>query len=185
MFPYAHSIAAFQPASSSVQDPVPESTPTKRPRKRQDTYRVANNFHRILGATMVPVSTVPVSRLIAMLDCEHSAGSRYAVVSKPLSSGCYVTTVLDVPLRKVYRATHTTGMATFWRGLGKLRAEHVDYVAALQKYDPANYQPPGPKKVHNPKLEAMKAELAKQAAHEAAHGPSARNIPRPIPGRNC
>ena len=185
MFPYAHSIASFAPASSSLQDPATGSLPPKRPRKRQDTYGVAHNFHRGLGATMVPVSTVPVARLIAMLDCDHAAGSKYGVVSKPVTSGHYVTTVLDVLLRRIYRATHATGMATFWRGLAARNAAHVDYVAALQRYDPANYQLPGPKKKPNFAAEAYRVAVAERAAFDAKHGPIKRVTPRKMPPTSC
>lgn len=66
-----------------------------------------------------------------MLDCEHCAGSHYVVVSKrAASSGRCVTTVLDVPLRRLYRASHDTGMVCFWKGVAKRRAGVVEYLQA-------------------------------------------------------
>ena len=179
MFPSANSIANFSPASSSMQDPG--SSPAKRPRAQQLYHVVAHNFHKAIGSKIVLVTPVPVARLVSMLDCEHSPGSRYAIVSKCVSSGRYATTVLDVPLRKVYRAMHDTGMATFWRGLGQRRAGFVDYVAAQQSYDPANYQPPGPKKRPNLAAEAYRVALAERAALDSKFGPCKRMTPRKMP----
>lgn len=62
---------------------------------------------------------------------EHCPGSHYVVVSKrAASAGRCVTTVLDVPLRRLYRAAHDTGMACFWKGVAKRRAGAVEYLQA-------------------------------------------------------
>jgi hypothetical protein len=117
-----------------------QPTATARPLTRtqllmlQPTYtcsqQLPSNFLSWFIANNVNISvatTMPISRLIAMLDAEHCEGSRFAVVSKGTTRGHYVTTVLDVPLRKVLRAKHATGMVSFWKGLAK-RRERVEYV---------------------------------------------------------
>jgi hypothetical protein len=111
---------------------------------RQDTYtrtqQLPANFLAWSLATNANISeatTVPISRLISMLDCDHCDASRYVVVSKASTRGKYVSTVLDVPLRRVYRARHDTGMVSFWRGLAK-RRPGVQFLAAGESFLPAS-----------------------------------------------
>lgn len=103
---------------------------------RQETYTrrqaIPSNFLAWSLATNANISettTVPISRLISMLDCDHCEGSHYVVVSKASTRGRYVSTVLDVPLKKVYRARHETGMVSFWKGVAKRRPQ-VQLLAA-------------------------------------------------------
>jgi hypothetical protein len=78
-----------------------------------------------------PVTSVSVARLVAMLDCEHGEGSAYAVASKATKAGLNVTTALDIPLQRAFRAVHETGMVTFWKGVAKRRWPAVQFVRAV------------------------------------------------------
>ena len=100
----------------------------------QPTYtrsqQLPSNFLSWFIANNVCISeatTMPIDQLISMLDRQHSQGVHFAVVSKGTTRGYYVTTVLDVAMRKVFRAKHPTGMVSFWRGLSK-RRECVEFV---------------------------------------------------------
>jgi hypothetical protein len=108
---------------------------------RQPTYtrrqQIPSNFTAWQVSTQAGISeatTVPISRLISMLDADHCEGSRFAVVSKASTRGRYVTTVLDVPLRKVFRARHETGLVSFWKGVAKRRPQ-VQHLAAGQSFE--------------------------------------------------
>jgi hypothetical protein len=103
---------------------------------RLDTYtrkqQLPSNFlswQLATGANICEATTIPISRLISMLDSDHCKGSHFAVVSKASTRGKYVSTVLDVPLRKVFRARHETGMVSFWKGVAKRRPQ-VKFLAA-------------------------------------------------------
>lgn len=85
-------------------------------------------YFKGLGTQTPPVVEAPVMRLAAMLDCEHCAASKYVVISKQGKSGQQLTYVLDVPLGKVYRAEHETGMVTFWKGVAKRRVGTVSFI---------------------------------------------------------
>ena len=137
MFPYAHSIALFSPASPAAL-PASSCDATLAPKRRYTraaVQAIAHNFHKALKAMYAPVATVPVARLISMLDCDHDVGSKYAVVSKPVKAGRSVTTVLDVPLGKVWRAEHATGMVRFWKDVAKRRPA-VEFVSGAEEYEP-------------------------------------------------
>jgi hypothetical protein len=122
--PYAH------------RTPPAFSAPSTGTSQRQRLHQVAHNFQAFLGARSAQVQTEPIERLVSRLDCQHCDGSKYAVVSVRHGGAGYVTTVLDVPLRKIYRAEHRTGMATFWKGLAQRRAAFVQHVGAHQAYLP-------------------------------------------------
>ena len=125
-------------ASPSPTPTAPKRLTATQRLTRQESYSrqqaiVSNfvNFFADTGPVPPPVQTLPVARLISMLDCEHCPGSHYVVVSKrAASSGRCVTTVLDVPLRRLYRAAHDTGLASFWKGVARRRAGAVEYLQA-------------------------------------------------------
>jgi hypothetical protein len=94
---------------------------------------IAANFRPFFteaGEAIPAAKTVPLLWLMGLLERDHPAGAQFAVVSKRVATrGRCVTTVLDVPARKVYRAAHATGLVSLWKGVAKRRA-HVQYVPA-------------------------------------------------------
>jgi hypothetical protein len=150
---------SHQPTRNDFVNPSNTPAATALPRRltatqlltRQDTYtrtqQLPSNFtdwQVRTGAGIREATTVPISRLISMLDCDHCdhcEGSRFAVVSKASTRGRYVSTVLDVPLKKVYRARHETGLVSFWKGVAKRRAQ-VKFLAAGESFLPASPEEP-------------------------------------------
>lgn len=85
-------------------------------------HQVCHRLKGLLGeGKSPPVTAVSVARLVAMLDCEHGEGSEWAIASKSTKAGMNVTTAVDVPLGRAYRAVHETGMVSFWKGVAKRR----------------------------------------------------------------
>lgn len=99
----------------------------------------ANFWFANKGAGSASVTTIDISELVAMVDCEHAAGVTVAVVSKP-ARGCeYTTTVLvkGVDGKGVFwRAGHGTGLVSFWKGVAKRRAGTVVFVRGADEYRP-------------------------------------------------
>ena len=89
------------------------------------------------GASQANVIPTTETRLRSMLDCEHGPGSSYVIVSKQSSRGRNVTSVLDVPLNRFYRAEHSHGLVTFWKSVAKRHPEAVKFVARGETYVPA------------------------------------------------
>jgi hypothetical protein len=94
-------------------------------------HQICHRLRRLLGeGKSPPVTSVSVAQLVAMLDCPHENGSAWALASKSTKAGLNATTVLDVPLGRAYRAVHSTGMVTFWKGVAKRRGPAVQLVRA-------------------------------------------------------
>lgn len=92
--------------------------------------QVPRNFHPWLGRTSWQVSNMPFARLSSMLDCDHGEGSHYAVVTKGGPGGTvdYYTVVVDVPLKRFYRAQHPTGAKAYWKGVARRHPGFVQYL---------------------------------------------------------
>jgi hypothetical protein len=113
--------------------------------RSQATVAPFQLYYARTGLTMPAVTTLPIADLIAMLDRNHTAGSKFAVVSKPGRSARRgarfrnLTAVLDVANNRLYRASHEDGLVVFWRRLARNRGGFVDYVSGSEAYYP---QPP-------------------------------------------
>lgn len=93
------------------------------------------DFFKKEGIERPEISKMSFPRLAAMLDNEdHCENSRYVIVSKQSSTTRFVTTVLDVPLRKLYRAETVTGVAGYWKGVAKKYAWAVEYLNADESF---------------------------------------------------
>ena len=99
-----------------------------RPPRRHMLCAPLQGYFKALGNQTPAVIEAPVMHLAAMLDCEHSAASKFVVIAKQGRSGQQLTYVLDVTQGKVYRAEHDTGMVRFWMGVAKRRGPRVVYV---------------------------------------------------------
>jgi hypothetical protein len=94
---------------------------------------VAQNFARVCTA---PATSIGVTPLIAMVDCEQEdAAHKYVVASKHVGPD-YSTTVYDVRAGRLYRARHVCGMRGVWKDIASRRA----HVQLLGKHDV--YLPP-------------------------------------------
>ena len=93
-----------------------------------------NLWHANGGASHANILPVTYARLISMLDCEHSPGSKYVIVSKQSSRGQNVTSVLDVPINRFYRAIHPHGLVTFWKSVAARHPGFVKFVAKGENY---------------------------------------------------
>lgn len=117
---------------SAVQTPrvFPPSTPaTTRTHCLRRNLWDANG-----GASQANILSVTYARLISMLDCQHSPGSEYVIVSKQSSRGQNVTSVLDVPLNRFYRAVHPHGLVTFWKSVAARHPGFVKFVGKGESY---------------------------------------------------
>jgi len=127
---------------SYVTPPIP--APRPRARHAITRHTAAKNFASVPAAASAPVSVASLARLISMLDCEHEPNARYAVVCKRVScnrrsapgSAEFITTVLDVPLNRIYRASSPSGLAALWRGIAARSKGAVQYVPAAGVYVP-------------------------------------------------
>lgn len=110
--------------------------------RAQPTVASFHLYYAHQGRALPAVTTLPLSDLIAMLDTNHTPGSRWAIVSKPGRGNRRgarfknVTTVLDVVNDKLYRAHHEHGLVVFWKRLARNRAGFVEYVSGSEAYDP-------------------------------------------------
>lgn len=92
-------------------------------------------FFKKAGIERPAITKMPFPKLAGMLDTEnHCEGSRYVVVSKQSSTTRFVTTVLDVPLQKLYRAETNTGVAGYWKGLAKQNPRFIQYLKADESF---------------------------------------------------
>ena len=126
----------LRPAVQTAALAVPVSATHKRGTSMRN---IVSNFAPVLGKTAL-VSTVSISRLVAMLDCEHGDGSKYVVVSKRMKQNgvnSNVTAVLDIPLRKLYLATNANGMTRYWQGLAAKYPQHVQYLKPSEVFTPS------------------------------------------------
>ena len=106
------------------------------PRTRR--HAIPSNFMAANGGDgSAEVTTVDISSLIAMIDCEPSErGGAWAVVSKPASGCNYTTTAMRVRAggeRAFFRAGHGTGLVSFWKGVAQRRAA-VEFVKGYADY---------------------------------------------------
>ncbi len=94
---------------------------------------VAHNFARVSTA---PATSIGVTPLIAIVDCEQEdAAHKYVVASKYVGPD-YSTTVYDVRAGRLFRARHVVGMVGIWKDIARRRA----HVQLLGKHDV--YMPP-------------------------------------------